>query len=198
MSTPTKASGLIGLGGSLKRLATLTIVYTLVFVISFAAGFYLMGEHGLKHTPQPAVILLCQDESLAEGGLKWQAEVHRRFSDAVVFCSHGQDCNGIFMAFPQGTVASGIAVTDEIKILRAEYGNRTLVFLCCNPQHIALHGFPNVYYSSSSTWVIPDRNVLDADVDQDSLTATFSDGPSNRWATDPSITGNVWEMVSAE
>ncbi len=185
-------------------------ILPVAFVVTCFLGLFLLVSQIVmycnsrdQHTPIPSVIAICDDPDLQPAAVMWQNEVHRRFSNAVILVAHGQDINGEFYCFPNGTLEGGIRVVDEIKVLQAEYAGRTICFLACNPQHIVLHGYPNVYYSSSETWVIPDRDVLDAGVSEEQLTAKMQDdeggpvAPENRWAESPDVTGNVFEMLEA-
>lgn len=144
------------------------------------------------HTDRPDVIMDIEDPSLTIYGPAWEAEIGRRFHHAVgVMCHGGDTIHGEWVCIPFGGPGGAITLPRLIEIEQAKFPGRTIVLLSCNPQHDAIHDHPNVYYSPSSVWCIPDRAMTTEPVEQRyALEDRFSDEPDN--------VGNIFEFISAE
>lgn len=117
---------------------------------SHASFFYLNN--------QPDVIVDLREPSIpTELSNLWAKEAQRRFHNAVVIEMHGGlDLPNTWCCVDNGHMRF---VDDVVREDRAKYPNRTLILVSCNPEHIRLSGFPNVFYFTRSVWIVPDRNI---------------------------------------
>lgn len=196
-----------------------TVLGTVIAVVLGALIAALVGAHHLNQHPiqfvpssSPDVIMRVLDPTLEDGVQLWQAEIGRRFHNAVGIVVHGGDfVQGEWIV--EGNYASGNhvrSVTDVVREAQALFPDRTIVLVSCNPGHIKL-GIAGVYYAMSSVWVVPDRDVT-PDVGHERLMATIgnedclgndeSGSPStgapepSRWQQFPDDAGNIFEFVS--
>jgi hypothetical protein len=122
-----------------------------------------------RHTGRPGVIMEVMDPSLDQFAPLWQKEIGRQFNNAVgVLCHGGEFINGQWIVSAKNYGKYQTA-QELIKHFQAEYPDRVIVLLACNPAHLKL-GIPGVYYAHSSVWCIPDRQV-DASMSQDQVEA---------------------------
>jgi len=146
----------------------------------------------------------------------WATEVARRFPNSVVLLLHGGNKTPDEWYVEDSPNAGYGRTCTPVEIFlakeREEYPGRTLVLISCNPLHLALHGFANVWYSPDETWVVPDRALtkemmsesrfVDRKLDDPEDDIHFDEPPTTvgqtRWVTDPGVTGNVYEFLSAE
>lgn len=184
-----------------------SIVYTLVATAS-------LHRHPIQFVPStsPDVVMEVLDPTLEDGAQLWQAEIGRRFHNAVGIVVHGGDfVQGEWIV--EGNYASGEHVqliTDVVHRYQALFPDRTIVLVSCNPGHIKL-GIPGVYYAMSSVWVVPDRDIT-PDMSQGRMRAVIGaddcageDDPFNpstaapqqtRWQQSPDDVGSIYEFVS--
>jgi hypothetical protein len=178
-----------------------TVAFFAAFVFPFAAG----NGAPASHPPIVKILdtssigaALSMDQIQLSAGM-WAQEVSRRFSgDVVIVMAHGGEvASGVWACQADGGTL--VPWTTELTSLRSEYPASTLVLISCNPNGEVLHGFPDVFYATSSVWECPDRFV---DNQTSSITTeriSFpSTCPAGRWANDASATGNIFEFVSAE
>lgn len=169
--------------------------YAFMTVIVIIVALWLSNPVDSAHTPYPDVIADVLDPSLDEYAPLWQAEVGRRFHNAIFVMCHGGDIlNGEWLCLPYGGPGGGWPITKLIAIEQEKYPGRTLVILSCNPKHDALHGYPNVYYAPSSVWCAPDRAVIDGQTMMIGERLTLDGRSSN----DPEDCGNIFEFLSAK
>lgn len=141
--------------------------------------------------PAPRVDVQVMDPTLDVFAEGWRTEVARRFPDAVVALAHGGTfINGEWLTKIGEYNLPAMTVEHLIQHLQASYPNRTIVVLCCNPAHVRLHGYKNVWYATDSVFCVPDRAVGDRP-ELDYMTLS-------RWTTDPGVFGNIFEFISAE
>ncbi len=157
------------------------------------------------HTPGPPVILDVRDPALLPSALAWQIEVARRFPRAVaVVCHGGNIVHGEWIVLDNPGGVSGEPAERVDTLLdreAAEYPDRQVVLIACNPRHIAVHGHPNCWYFDSSVWVVPDRAVpafstgtshtMDEDAD------AFPNDIYPRSTQQPGVCGNIFEACEA-
>lgn len=62
-----------------------------------------------------------------------------------------------------------------IKYEKAAHPGHIIVLLCCNVDHVTLHGFAGVWYSPNEVWVTPDKFEFPAEQLRRHLVVT---GPS--------------------
>lgn len=196
----------------------LRIYFYYVLVISPLLGFWLWfatfsnGPKRPIHTSSPGVIMDVRDSSLALTVPFWQTEITRRFPNAVVILCHGGGFTKdewVIQDNPDGQYGTTCEHVDKVlDDERAEYPDRTIVLLSCNPCHIVLHGHPNCYYFDSSVWVIPDRfynpgndnpfNTMTIDRERGGYVQDPQSIISLRSTIDPDVKGNVFEAICAE
>lgn len=173
------------------------------------SGFFLAKStyHTLPVNAQPSVIMEVVDSSLEPYAPMWQAEIGRRFNNAVGVLVHGGD-------FEEGRWIVGahlashrhvMLTADLVRHYQALYPTRTIVLLACNTGHLNL-GIPGVYYSKASVWCIPDRaltpemlknGIANRTFDDEDVPERESSSPQqSRWQSDPEVTGNIYEFVS--
>jgi hypothetical protein len=146
----------------------------------------------------PSVIVEVEDPSLEQFATRWRAEVARRFPNAVVALCHGG-------TFVEGQWITGVRnfnmptmpIPTLIAHLQKEYPGRPVVLLCCNPSHITLHGYPDVWYAADSVWCVPDRSTMQADVNVLRSLDDLVGSPEDRWAANPGVVGSIFEFVEA-
>jgi hypothetical protein len=139
-------------------------VYALLATIVCIIG---LGIVGICHTAspdvapgQPDVLVKMLDPRLGEFVNDWQAEIGRRFHNSEMVLAHGgQFVEGQWIVGTERMYGGHVETMEDV-IARAEKcgPGRTIVILCCNPDHVVLHGHPNVWYAKSSVWCVPDRN----------------------------------------
>lgn len=166
-----------------------TLILAFVLCFSFLA-------FGAEHTTRPGVQVVAVDESLNQFSVMWQKEISRRFPNAVAILCHGgsfQEGEWVVKA-PYGEHQI-MKATEIVKHYQALYPNRTIVLLACNPGHLKL-GIPNVYYSHSSVWCVPDRQVMsNSEMQFMKLDGTLAPGSAqDRSDVDPDVVGNIWEF----
>lgn len=131
----------------------------------FFAGYFLhkyQSYHFISPTTVGHVDALVYSESLTQYVDMWRAEVARRFPDAVLIVSHGNDIDGQWQFVPDMTFGpvdvplAPIPVKDEVKRIQAKYPGRTIVIMSCNPGHYHL-SLSNVAYALDSVWCVPDK-----------------------------------------
>jgi hypothetical protein len=157
-------------------------------------------------TSRPAVVMEVLDASLEEYAVMWQAEIGRRFPNAVGIFVHGGDfVEGQWIV---GTNLSPHRVSSTVAVVKhyqSLYPDRTIVLLACNTGHLKL-GIPGVYYATASVWCVPDRSLTPAmftsghamrkmDSGYDGDEGEPADAQS-RWQSAPEVVGNIYEFVS--
>lgn len=137
------------------------------------------------NTPQPQVAMEVLDPSLEQYAVAWQAEIGRRFTNAVGVLAHGGDLEEgrwvIKSDHKRLETADGV-VAHYQKL----YPGRTIVLLSCNPGHLKLN-IPGVYHFHSSVWCVPDRAVGNDPI------ADVAKLGTSRWQGDPEVEGNIFE-----
>lgn len=184
------------------------------FVLLALAGLLPLLAGCANPTPlDRGVVMDICDPTLEPYGQPWQTEIARRFpSNTVGVLLHGGnflDGQWIVLSHPESQHPIEL-IADFIHEEQVHYPGQRLVILACNPGHIALHGFNNVYFSPDLTWCLPDRAIeQDSGLDQFKML-----GPSipwvhvglttrpvvvhNRWQDDSGPVGNIFEFLSAE
>lgn len=131
-----------------------------------------------------------QDASLWVFAPMWRDEIARRFPNAIGILCHGGDevegewttsANAYFHAVP---------VTKLVERDQRLYPGRPIVILACNTGHLRLNLGPNVYYSLSSVWCIPDRALKPGD-----LGADLALGPTTMPTTAPTLIDSPWDTL---
>lgn len=89
----------------------------------------------------------------------WEQEVERRFQGAYIYAAHGGVAAHSWIC--QGPndpsdIAEAEFVRDVALRLRAQFPDRVIVLIVCNPGHFKLH-VPGVYYARDSVWLTPDK-----------------------------------------
>lgn len=188
----------------MKRFLTLIL---LSLVVLLGIGGCGTPTSTISHTKQPQVIMRVLDPTLEPFASMWQAEIGRRFPDAVGVLVHGGDFVEGQWIVGDWTYRSDRHVrlaTDVVKEAEAMYPGRTVVLLACNPGHLDL-GIPGVYYAHSSVWCVPDRDtasVLPEIARQQILFGqrAKSEGKKEldrgRWVQDSDVIGNIFEFQS--
>lgn len=140
------------------------------------------------------------DPSLEVYAPMWAAEIQRRFPHSVAILCHGGD-------FVEGEWILGTnpgsrhveRTEDVVRRIVAEYPDRTIVLLACNPGHLRLN-VPGVWYATDSVWCVPDR-ALTADM-MNSGVGNLTLGGSllgldlpSRWQVEPGLVGSIFEFV---
>lgn len=180
-------------------------LYSVLLALVILIGVGGCGDQSVK--PAPSVVMRVLDPSLEQFAPMWQAEIARRFPNAVGILIHGGEFQpGIWIV--EGNYASGNHVRTAQEVVRevqALFPNKTVVLCACNPGHIHL-GIPGIYYAMDSVWTVPDRDtasVEPATVREQILFGQRAKAESRRpvldlgrWASDPGVVGNVFEMVS--
>lgn len=193
------------------RSILLTVLYTLC--LWFAQGCKSSPPPSVAPAPvlapPPMVIVLPLDPSLNQFAEAWRAEVSRRFPDAIVLLMHGGNFVGDEWICTASVYGKYTNVPDVIRYEQKQHPGKAIVVLACNPGHIQLHGFPNVYIALDSVWCIPDRATGGASanlmrkLDQPDFDPDDDESPSagaaqgSRWASDPGVVGNVYELQEA-
>jgi hypothetical protein len=154
------------------------------------------GEMPLKPIDDPQVVMVVVDPSLQPYAAMWQREVERRFHNAVAILVHGGD-------FVEGEWIVGTSfmpgrhvtkATELVEHYKSIYPNRRIVLLACNTGHIPL-GISGVYYSRSSVWLVPDRDLTPAMMIDGSGSEKL--GPIwPRREIDQDAVGNIFEFVA--
>ena len=116
---------------------------------------------------------------------------HRFGANAVAVYCHGfYAVNGDWLVFP--VLLNPPADQDRpwtmehlIQFEQQAHPGRCIVFLCCNVDHVVLHGHPNVFYAMDDVWIKPDANC-----DEDHLFL--------RQFLHPSYIGSVNQLVEAK
>lgn len=158
----------------------------------------------------PNCIMDCRDPTLLDPSRLWQQEIERRFHQpTVVMLCHGGNivANEWVLLDNPGSETYGGQCEDTIKALdreHVEYPDRIVVCLACNPNHLAIHGRPWLYYSPASTWIIPDRfllsnsdNATDTEKTDGSGYGRLPNVLADRSAGDPDCIGNSYELIQA-
>lgn len=160
-------------------------------------------------TPQhPSVVMEVLDDSLLWCSDEWQAEIGRRFPNAVGLLMHGGNAvedEWIVSASVKPGHAS--RVKEIVEKYQARHPGRVVVLLACNPGHLKL-GLPGVYYFTDSVWCLPDRSLKPS---TESSKATqvisgeivggwrgFFEAPQTektRWQLEPGVAGNIFEAI---
>lgn len=185
--------------------AFLLTVLSLVVAVLVVIGSLSNGPPSLPRTSQPDVIMDVLDPSLDIYAAEWQKEIGRRFHNAVGVLAHGGELEtGRWICLDGQTPVHLDLVADLAAREQAKYPGRTIVMLCCNPGHIAIHNLPGVYYATSSVWCEPDRDVpMQADTN---CLRTLNDPPAFepivgnsvvRSDIEPDDVGNIFEFVEA-
>ena len=154
----------------------------------------------LSPSPKPpplAVDVQVLDPSLEGYAAAWRTEVSRRFPDAVVLLMHGGNFVGDQWICTAKSFAMYTTVPEVIAYEQAKFPGRTIVVLACNPGHIHLHGFPNVYIAYDSVYCVPDRAVGDNPENALELLDSGYDPALSRWSADPNVYGNIYEFQEA-
>jgi hypothetical protein len=153
------------------------------------------------------------DPSLEVYAPMWRDEIARRFDNAVGVLVHGGD-------FVAGSWIAGVSfvpghvtpMREVVERTQKAHPGRTVVLLACNTGNVKL-GIPGVYYSTSSTWCVPDRAITPEmyglpiikatltpqDEDEASVIpfiTIFAEPEPTRWELHPDFCGNVWELVT--
>lgn len=134
-------------------------------------------KHHYSHTDSMCVVPGMEDSV----GM-WEVEAARRFPGAFVYAAHGGVaahswiCQG--MADPT-KLAEADFVHDLALRLKAQYPDRIIVLIICNPGHFKLH-VPGVYYALADVWLVPDR---------------FEDDTVSKYTMMPDAVGNIYEFV---
>lgn len=148
--------------------------------------------------PPPAVDMEVLDPSLEAYASAWRTEVARRFPDAVVLLMHGGNFMGDQWICTAKSYEMYTTVPDAIAFEQAKFPGRTIVVLACNPGHIHLHGFPNVYIAYDSVFCVPDRAVGDNVENALKLLDSGYDPVLSRWSDMPGVYGNIFEFQEAK
>lgn len=161
---------------------------------------------------QPDVAMKVLDPALFQYANAWQTEIGRRFHGSVaVFAHGGQFVEGQWIVGTERIYGGHVEPMEDV-IARVEklFPGRTVVMLACNPDHVTIHGHPNVWYAKSNVWCLPDRSVPMPGFSFFKFRfATFGMGgepaPSphitiedNRSVSEPDVVGNIFEFVNAE
>jgi len=123
---------------------------------------------------------------------EWGVECAERFGSGVVVvgCHGWYAVNGDWLVCP--VLLNGDDDADRpwpveklIAYEQAAHPGHTLVLLCCNVDHVTLHGYPAVWYSPSDVWVTPTR---------------FADSAEQlrRSATDKGVVGDASGFIQAK
>ena len=148
-----------------------------------------------EHTSRPAVQIVVVDDSLQQFSVLWQKEIGRRFPIAVAILCHGgsiQEGEWVVKA-PYGEHPV-MKAADLVKHYQVLYPNRQIVLLACNPSHLKL-GIPGVYYSNSSVWCVPDRDIINNQTAQYlKMDGTEIEKRDNRSDIDPDTVGDIFEF----
>jgi hypothetical protein len=185
----------------------------LAFLFLVIAFDYLWGPRfpapRLGHGTYPDVIIDVRDASLDSYGPAWERELGRRFHNSVAILCHGGNVvqgEWLVQNDPDGGYAHTVCTVQQMIVAeQREYPGRTVILLCCNPDHEVLHGYPNVYYAPSSVWCIPDRECP-PNTGEGRMTTQQVRGrggyydveSQSRWGEDPDDVGNAFEFISAE
>lgn len=107
----------------------------------------------------PDVVMEVLDPSLRPYERLWQAEIGRRFHNAVgIMCHGGNHLDGTWDT--SATNFNHVATLQQVVAMeQARYPNRTLIVIACNPGHLKL-GISNVYYAPDNIWLEPDRDAM--------------------------------------
>ena len=166
------------------------VCFSAVVLIKFAASVPIAA-------PPPVVDVQVLDPSLEGYAAAWRTEVARRFPDAVVLLMHGGNFVGDQWICTAKSFAMYTTVPEVIAYEQAKFPGRTIVVLACNPGHIHLHGFPNVYIAYDSVYCVPDRAVGDNPENALELLDSGYDPALSRWSADPNVYGNIYEFQEA-
>jgi hypothetical protein len=191
----------------LPAVALLTVFAVSMLIMTAVSTIHAPVPRYTHLTGEPQTILDCRDDGLAPAGILWVNEVERRFHQpVVVLLCHGGNVipsEWVLQDNPMGVYGS--RCEDALTALDQEhamYPNRIVVCLACNPMHMAVHNRPWLYYSPSSTWIIPDRYLMSqsSDPSADSKTdgkgsTKFPNALADRSADDPNTIGNAFELV---
>lgn len=183
----------------------LLILAAFVFAVSSITALLDGMFDGPKiHTYGPAVIMDVRDDSLGEFAPAWATEVQRRFPHAVMILCHGAGIckNQWIIVDKPGGVYGDVAEPVDVVLdqERAEYPDRTIVLLACNPCHIAIHGHSDCYYADASVWCTPDRAMLPFTTNRYSIDGNRGDVPNDvrpRSEANPDVVGNIFEFLEA-
>lgn len=229
METPneSKAPPASNLLSRLRHCFSHLKIALLGFTVAFGTALIIMGTvdtvdllsskqaiDEVHITDAPPVIMDLRDPMLEGYAPMWQIEVGRRFSNSVVILCHGGgivENEWVIQDNPLGSYGTTCEKIDDVlNKERAEFPTRTIVVLSCNPCHLVVHGHPNCFYSPSSVWCIPDRNIASAE-ENDAKIHQQIDGPNeadddspapvvrvDRSVADPETVGNIFEFIEAK
>ena len=110
------------------------------------------------------------DDTLSQFAPAWTTEVERRFPGSLVILTHGSTLVAGHWFILTASSDPQVQGTDVDELLNREaalYPGRAIILLCCNEASYALHGHPNVFYSPSTVWCIPDRAINDPQTTDD-------------------------------
>jgi hypothetical protein len=188
--------------------AMLRVLFVLAVLIGLGMGFSCDSKRDTH--PQPGVVMRVLDPSLEQFAVMWQHEVERRFDNAVVVLVHGGDFVEGQWIVGDWSYRSGMHVRPVGEIIREAnkaFPGRTIVLVACNPGHLDLGSTGvdvPVYYAKSSVWCVPDRDVPTVSPELARAKLVFGMKAkaarhtleSSRWASDPDLTGNIFEFVA--
>lgn len=100
--------------------------------------------------------ILAGSADIADWSNEWSAEIRRKYPNAVIVFSHGENVGGLWMTIP--TIGNPISVALMVQQVRDIHPMRRIVLLICNPGRAKLSA-PGVTYAPDSVWVIPDSRV---------------------------------------
>lgn len=89
----------------------------------------------------------------------WEIEVERRFPGAFIYATHGSVAAHTWICQGEAdpsSLAEADFVHDLALRLRAQFPDRVIVLIVCNPGHFKLH-VPGVYYARDNVWLTPDK-----------------------------------------
>jgi hypothetical protein len=195
---------------------TITVyLASLAIVLLVGLAIYFAPPQPTTHRQpaQPPVVMEVLDPSLEVYAPMWRDEIARRFDNAVGVLVHGGD-------FVAGSWIAGVSfvpghvtpMREVVERTQKAHPGRTVVLLACNTGNVKL-GIPGVYYSTSSTWCVPDRAITPdmyglpiikatltpQDEDEASVIpfiTIFAEPEPTRWELHPDYCGNVWEFVT--
>jgi hypothetical protein len=95
---------------------------------------------------------------------EWGIEAVQRFGPGVVVvgCHGSYAVDGIWLVYP--TLLNGDNELDRpwsvqhlIAYEQMAHPGHTIVLLCCNVDHVAIHGYPGVWYSPTENFMVPTK-----------------------------------------
>lgn len=139
-----------------------TAVLASMLLLSFIGGVATPTQYHTRHIyhgVEALSPLAGSSEFVDESIALWKIEVARRFPDAVIVVLHGQSLLGEWVCqnprYPDDFFKA-VKVRDLVAEVRAEYPDRIIVLICCNPGHHVLN-IPGVYHAIDSVWFTPDE-----------------------------------------